>query len=50
MKKKLEDALKAGEPKDSGHNYILDFEKRLKKDTRNPISLLPKFFILMRFF
>lgn len=41
MKSKLEDALKAGEPKDSGHNYFLDVEKRLKKDYRNPVPFLP---------
>jgi hypothetical protein len=41
MKAKLEDALKAGEPKDSGHNYFLDVEKRLKKDFRNPVPILP---------
>lgn len=41
MKSKLEAALKAGEPKDYGHNYALDIEKRLRKDFRNPISLLP---------
>jgi len=41
MKVKLEAALKAGEPKDYGHNYALDVEKRLKKDFRIPISILP---------
>lgn len=41
MKKILEDALKAGEPKDIGHNYLEDIEGRLKKDYRNPISALP---------
>lgn len=41
MKKKLEDALKAGEPKNIGHNYLEDIEGRLKKDYRNPISALP---------
>lgn len=41
MKVKLEEALKAGEPKDSGHNYFLDVEKRLKKDFRNPVPILP---------
>ena len=41
MKKKIEDALKAGEPKDIGHNYLLDVESRLKKDYRNPISAVP---------
>lgn len=40
MKVKLENALKAGEPKDSGHNYFLDVEKRLKKDFRNPVPIL----------
>jgi replicative DNA helicase len=43
MKKKLEDALKAGEPKDIGHDYINDVEARMKKDYRNPISALPNF-------
>ena len=41
MKVKLEEALKAGEPKDSGHNYFLDIEKRLKRDFRNPVPILP---------
>jgi len=41
MKVKLEDALKAGEPKDVGHNYLLDVEKRLKKNFRNPVPILP---------
>lgn len=43
MKKKLEDALKAGEPKEIGHDYIKDTDARLKKDYRNPISALPEF-------
>lgn len=41
MKKELEDALKAGEPKDAGHDYMLDVEKRMKQDNRNPVSMLP---------
>ncbi len=40
MKKKLEDALKAGESKDIGHDYILDVEARMKKDYRDPVSAL----------
>jgi len=41
MKKTLEDALKAGEPKETGHNYVQDVIKRLSKDFRNPITALP---------
>lgn len=41
MKTKLENALKAGEPKETGHNYVLDVIKRLSKDFRNPITALP---------
>jgi len=41
MKAKIEEALKAGEPKNSGHNYFLDVEKRLKRDFRNPVPILP---------
>lgn len=41
MKTKLENALKAGEPKETGHNYVLDVIKRLSKDFRNPITTLP---------
>ena len=41
MKIILENALKAGEPKDSGHNYAVDVEKRLKKDLRKVIPILP---------
>ncbi|MFA5068419.1 MAG: DnaB-like helicase C-terminal domain-containing protein, partial [Candidatus Izemoplasmatales bacterium] len=41
MKIKLEDALKAGEPKNSGHDYKKDVKKRLRKDFRNPIKILP---------
>ena len=40
LKTKLEDALKAGEPKDVGHNYMLDVESRLRKDYRSPIPAL----------
>jgi len=41
IKGKMEDALKAGEPKDSGHDYVRDIKKRLRKDFRNPVSILP---------
>lgn len=41
MKKMLEDALKAGEPKETGHNYVQDIAKRLDKNFRNPITALP---------
>ena len=43
MKSKLEDALKAGEAKESGHKYFQEIEKRLKKDFRNPIPILKGF-------
>lgn len=37
---KIEIALKAGEPKDSGHDYLKDVNKRLSKDYRVPISAM----------
>ena len=40
MKNKLEDALKAGEPKETGHHYLRDIERRLEKDFRDPISAI----------
>lgn len=40
MKTKLENALKAGEPKETGHNYLKDTAKRLEKDFRDPISFI----------
>lgn len=43
MKVKIEDALKAGEAKDSGDDYFLDLEKRFKKDSRVPIPILKGF-------
>lgn len=36
----LEEALRAGEPKETGHNYLEDIEKRLAGDFRNPISAM----------
>lgn len=41
MKTILESALKRGEPKKIGHDYMKDVEKRLKKNFRTPISALP---------
>lgn len=41
MKTNLETALRAGEPKETGHDYHTDMEKRLKGDYRNPISAMP---------
>jgi len=38
--KDFEDALKAGQPKDSGHDYFKDVNKRLAKDFRIPIPIL----------
>lgn len=37
----FEYALKAGQPKDSGHDYFDDVNKRLSKDFRVPISAMP---------
>lgn len=36
----IEDAMKAGEPKNVGHDYFKQIEKRLKKKFRNPIPCL----------
>lgn len=36
----MEEALKAGEPKDTGHDYLKDVNKRLSKDYRVPISAM----------
>jgi replicative DNA helicase len=41
MKTRLEDSLKAGEPKDTGHDYVKDVDKRLTKDYRDPIPCMP---------
>jgi len=38
--KDFEDALKAGQPKDSGHDYFKDVNKRLSKDFRVPIPFM----------
>lgn len=43
MKVKLESALRAGEPKESGHDYLRDIEKRLERDFRNPITAMKDF-------
>jgi hypothetical protein len=40
MKVKLENALKAGEPKETGHHYLRDIEKRLEKDFRAPVTAM----------
>lgn len=40
FKTDLEEALRAGEPKETGHNYVDDMEKRLIADFRNPISAM----------
>jgi archaellum biogenesis ATPase FlaH len=40
MKVKLENALKAGEPKETGHHYLRDIEKRLERDFRAPIPAM----------
>lgn len=39
--KDFEDALKAGQPKDTGHDYFRDVNKRLAKDFRIPIPCMP---------
>lgn len=39
----ISDALKAGEGKRNGHNYIVDVRKRLTKETRNPVPVLDNF-------
>ena len=36
----ISNALKAAEPKDTGHNYLKDANKRLKVNYRNPIPFL----------
>lgn len=38
--KDFEEALKAGQPKDSGHDYFKDVNKRLAKDFRVPIPFM----------
>jgi len=38
--KDFEDALKAGQPKDTGHDYFRDVNKRLSKDFRVPIPCM----------
>jgi replicative DNA helicase len=40
MIKRLSEAIKAGEVRDYGHDYITDIEKRLNKDFRNPVPAL----------
>lgn len=39
----ISDALKAGEGKRTGHDYIADVAKRLIKETRNPVPILDNF-------
>lgn len=41
MKQKLEEALRAGELRETGHNYVTDINKRLLGDFRKPISAMP---------
>lgn len=38
--KNIEEALKVGQPKDTGHDYFKDVNKRLSKDFRVPIPLM----------
>ncbi|MEK6829589.1 MAG: DnaB-like helicase C-terminal domain-containing protein [Nanoarchaeota archaeon] len=38
--KNIEEALKAGQPKDTGHDYFRDINKRLSKDFRVPVSAM----------
>ena len=40
IQKNIEEALKAGQPKDTGHDYFKDVNKRLSKDFREPIPLM----------
>lgn len=40
IQKNIEEALKAGQPKDTGHDYFKDVNKRLSKDFREPISIM----------
>lgn len=41
IQKNMENALKAGQPKDTGHDYFRDVHKRLSKDFRIPIPVMP---------
>lgn len=41
MKVKLENALKAGEPKETGHKYLNEVSKRLSKNFRDPVPFIP---------
>lgn len=41
--KLITDSMKAGESKDTGHNYITDVEKRLIRDVRNPVPFMEGF-------
>jgi replicative DNA helicase len=36
----ISDSLKLGEPKSSGHNYLMDVEKRLVAEKRNPVTAM----------
>lgn len=40
MLSRVSDALKAGQPKDSGHDYARDYKKRLKDELRSPVPIL----------
>jgi replicative DNA helicase len=40
IQKNIEEALKVGQPKDTGHDYFKDVNKRLSKDFRVPIPLM----------
>jgi len=40
IQKNIEEALKAGQPKDTGHDYFKDVNKRLNKDFRLPIPFM----------
>lgn len=40
IQKNIENALKAGQPKDTGHDYFKDVNKRLAKDFRVPIPFM----------
>jgi len=35
------EALRAGEPKDTGHDYVDDIEETLKEDFRKPVACMP---------
>lgn len=37
---KLQNSIKAGEPKETGHDYLRDIEKRLERDFRAPITAM----------